>query len=156
MAHKRGDKLLIAALIFFKLLRFLCLADALMDGVLGSLRGDAAELLGLELYLHKLADHRLFRILCSGVGQNLRFRILHLVDDLLADGDGELIFFRVHDHADIVLGVIVLVDRTDDGGADLLGHVFVRDTLFFFQHPQCLEEFCCFLVCHSVPPKMMI
>ena len=127
-----------------------------MDGVLCRLRRNTAELLRLQLDLHKLTDHRLFRILCGGVGQDLRLGILDLVDDLLADGNGELIALRVHDHADVVLGVIVLVDRTDDGGTDLFDHVFVRDTLFFFQHPQCFEKFGRFFVCHSVPPKLLI
>ena len=132
-----------------ELLAALGLADALADDVLCGLRGDAAELTGLERGDHPVAG-------LVGAAQRLR----------LAEGDlgvlvlpvlvGHHVLHQRHvegaglgvdlDRDVVVLDVVVFLDGDDDGRLDLLDQVFGGDAALMLQHGQRFKKFV--VACH--------
>ena len=117
------------------------LADALNDDLLGRLRGDAAELLGLHGDADDVAHGGLGLYPRGLVRRHLQGGILHFLHDGLLDGDLDGLLLPVHVHHQGVRGGgIVLFQSREQRLPDAVDHVILRDPLFLFQIRDCFKE----------------
>ena len=155
LEHDGGDDLVRLALHLGVHLAALGLAQGLADDVLGRLGGDAAELLGLERNLDLGADAgRLFDVLRL-LQRHLGARVLDLVDDVLDDGHRELAGLRLDDDADVLLDVVALFDRDDDGCLDLLDQIALADAALLLQQSKRLKKFAVHFLCFLPQPAAL-
>ena len=119
------------------------LADALNDDLLGSLRRDAAELLGLDRDADHVADLGALADAVRRLLADLDIRVDDARDDRLLDDHLDLLFRLVENDLHVVLAVgRVLAERRQHGLTDLLIHIFARNTFFFFDICNCVKKFC--------------
>ena len=119
------------------------LSDALNDDLLGSLRRDAAELLGLDRDADHVADLGALADAVRRLLADLDIRVDDARDDRLLDDHLDLLFRLVENDLHVVLAVgRVLAERRQHGLTDLLIHIFARNTFFFFDICNCVKKFC--------------
>ena len=119
------------------------LADALNDDLLGCLRRDAAELLGLDRDADHVADLGALADAVRRFLADLNIRVDDARDDRLRDDHLDLLLVLVENDLHVVLTVgRVLAERRQHGLTDLLIHIFARNTFFFFDICNCVKKFC--------------
>ena len=119
------------------------LANALNDDLLGSLRRDAAELLGLDRDADHVADLGALADAVRRFLTDLHIRIDHARDNRLLDDHFDLLFCLIENDLHVVLAIgRVLAERRQHGLTDLLVHIFARNTFFFFDICNCVKKFC--------------
>ena len=119
------------------------LADALNDDLLGCLRRDAAELLGLDRDADNVADLGALADAVRRFLTDLHIRIDHARDNRLLDDHFDLLFCLIENDLHVVLAIgRVLAERRQHGLTDLLVHIFARNTFFFFDICNCVKKFC--------------
>ena len=120
----------------------LTLAQALTDDVLCGLGSNAAKLLGLEGRDHALADLVALADLLGILQADLGVGILDLLHDVTQQAGTERAKLGVNVHNDIVvLDLVVLLDRNDDGRLDLVDQVVLGQAALLFQCRKGLKKF---------------
>ena len=139
--HGCRNDLMSAGLHLTALGAALRLADALPDHVLGSLRRDAAKLLGLELGDELLADLVALADTLSILQADLGVGVLDLLDDLPCKACAERPDAGVNVDDDVlILDLIIFLDRNHDGCLDLFDQVISRQAALLFQCGKRLKE----------------
>ena len=130
------------------------LADALDDDLLGSLGGDAAELLGLHRDRDRVAHLGAAADLLGGLENDLVAGVLHRLDDGLVHDHLDLLLVLVQQHLDVVLALgIVPAEGGQHGLLDLVVHIGAGDALFLLD---VLDGFKEFSVHVCLPPLICI
>ena len=141
--HHAGEDLVLLGVELLVDHAALRLADALNDDLLGSLRRDAAELLGLDRDADHVADLGALADAVRRLLADLDIRVDDARDDRLLDDHLDLLFRLVENDLHVVLAVgRVLAERRQHGLTDLLIHIFARNTFFFFDICNCVKKFC--------------
>ena len=110
--------------------------------MLGRLRGDAAEFLGLELGHHALADLIALADLLRVLQADLGVGVFHFLHDVAQQAGAEGTDLGIDiDHHVVILDLVVFLHRDDNRGLDLLDQVVFRQAALFFQRRQCFKEF---------------
>ena len=110
--------------------------------MLGSLRSDAAEFLGLELGDHTLADTVALADLLGIFQADLGVGVFHFLHDFTQQAGTECADFRVNVHDDVlVLDFVILLYGNDDGRLDLVDQVIRRQAALLFQSSESIKEF---------------
>ena len=141
LEHRGRDDLEFLILIFLQQLPALRLADALADDVLGRLRRDPAEILGLQRDFDLAALLHRGVVLVGVLQQDFGVGVLDLLDRVLAHRDIEAPAVRVDlDHV-LVGAAHVPLDCNGDGALDLLDERVAGNPLLLLQKAQCLKKF---------------
>lgn len=112
----------------------LTLAQALTDDVLCGLGSNTAKLLGLEGRDHALTDLVALADLLGILQADLGVGVLDLLHDVTQQAGTERAELGVNVHNDIVvLDLVVLLDRNDDGCLDLVDQVVLGQAALLFQ-----------------------
>ena len=120
----------------------LALAQALTDDVLCGLGSDTAEFLGFQRGDHALADLVALADLLGIFQADLSVGVLDLLHDVTQQAGAESAQLRVDINDDVVvLDLVVLLDRDDDGCLDLFDQVVRGQAAFLFQRSKSLKEF---------------
>ena len=120
----------------------LALAQALTDDVLCGLSSDTAEFLGFQRGDHALADLVALADLLGIFQADLSVGVLDLLHNVTQQAGAESAQLRVDINDDVVvLDLVVLLDRDDDGCLDLFDQVVRGQTAFLFQRSKSLKEF---------------
>ena len=137
-----GDQLMCAGLHLAALQVALTLAQALTDDVLCGLGSNAAKFLGLEGRDHALADLVALADLLGILQADLGVGVLDLLHDVTQQAGTERTELGVNVHNDIVvLDLVVLLDRNDDGRLDLVDQVVLGQAALLFQCRKGLKKF---------------
>ena len=137
-----GDQLMGTRLHLAALQVALALAQALTDDVLCGLGSNTAKFLGLEGRDHALADLVALTDLLGILQADLGVGVLDLLHDVTQQAGAESAQFRVDINDDVVvLDLVVLLDRDDDGCLDLFDQVVRGQAAFLFQRSKSLKEF---------------
>ena len=139
--NRRGDDLLALRLIFPDDVGALRLADALHDDLLCGQRGEAAQILGLDLDLEDRAELHALVLLFGVVQRDLRDGVFDLLDDLELLEHTHRLLHGVDVHAHVGVAVLVSLVRADERRLDLLQHVFLRNASFLLDQVQRLKKF---------------
>ena len=119
------------------------LADALNDDLLGGLRRDAAELLGLDRDGDGFAQLGPAGNLLRAVKIDLVIGVGDLFDDELVDLHLDAFFIFIQDDLDVVLVLgVVAAERGEHRLADLIVHIVAGNAFFLFNVFDGCEKFC--------------
>ena len=116
------------------------LADALNDDLLGSLGGDAAEGLRLDVHVHKVAQLGVLADLAGGVEGDLRRGRQNVVHDLLLDVHVHIVAVHLDEHV-VGIAFLVLFIGGNQSLRDLVDHIRLRDTALLLKLSQCGKNF---------------
>ena len=120
----------------------LALTQTLTNHVLGRLGGNAAEFLRFQRGDQTLADLVALADLLGILQADLRVGVLDLLHDVAQQAGTESAELGVDiDNHVVILNLVVLLDRNDDGRLDFLNQVVLRQAALLFQRRESLKKF---------------